>query len=274
MKDNQGRFVFVNDKTAALFGVEAHTVKGKLSHEFLSTELADNFDILDKEIIETGVKVEGEEVISNEISGDKYYWSTKIPIKDEQGKVMSFVGFSTEITKIVEEKKELETQASTDELTNLANRRYFMSMAYRKQEDAIRRGSKMSLMIIDLDYFKRINDQFGHHVGDLVLQKVALTLRENVRESDLVSRIGGEEFAILLPDTPIKKARVVADKIRSKIENLILDEIHQEQNRLLTASIGLATCELKVEGVGKALIKADEALYQAKNNGRNQVACH
>jgi len=271
MKDDQGRFLFVNDKTASLFGVEADDVKGKFSREFLPAELADNFDILDNKIIQEGVRVEGEEVFSNEVSGDKYYWSTKIPIKNEHGDVMSFVGFSTEITKMVEEKKELTEQALTDELTGLANRRHFMSAAYHQQGVAIQQGFKMSVMIIDLDYFKGINDKFGHHIGDLVLKVVADELSQSVRANDLIARIGGEEFAILLPNTRLEKARYVAEKLRMKIQNLLIKEIDDEDIRL-TASIGVASCELILEGVGKALIKADEALYRAKNNGRNQVA--
>lgn len=270
MKDDQGKFLFINDKTADLFGVNASDVKGKTSKQLLPPELADNFDILDKEILSKGEKVEGEEIFSSEVSGDRYYWSTKIPIKNEQGKVTSFIGFSTEITKIMEEKKELEEQAATDELTGIANRRQFMALAYNRQNTAIRQASHMSLMIIDLDYFKGINDSFGHHVGDLVLKKVAWELAENVRKNDLVSRIGGEEFAVLLPDTNLEKARYVAEKLRLKIESLVIDEV--EDNLInLTASIGVASCELVLEGVGKALIKADEALYKAKNNGRNQV---
>ena len=270
MKDDQGRFLFINDKTASLFGVKAQEVKGKYSREFLPAELADNFDILDEEILRLGEKVEGEEVISNENAGDQYYWSTKIPIKNEQGQVTSFVGFSTEITKIVEQKKELEEQAATDELTGIANRRHFMSVAYNQQSLAIKHGLNMSVMIIDLDYFKRVNDKFGHHVGDLVLKKVAVELSKNVRTSDLVSRMGGEEFAILMPETTPQKAQEIAQKICKNVERLMILEM-DEGNSNLTVSIGVATCELIPEGVGKALIKADEALYRAKNNGRNQV---
>jgi len=271
MKDNQGKFLFVNDKTASLFGVESSDVKGKFSREFLPEALADNFDVLDEKVINGGVKVEGEEVFSNETTGDKYYWSTKIPIKNEYGEVMSFVGFSTEITKMVEEKKELKEQALTDELTGLANRRHFMSTAYHQQGVAMQQGFNMSVMIIDLDYFKGINDKFGHHIGDLVLKVVADELSQSVRNNDLVARIGGEEFAILLPNTRLEKARYVAERLRIKIQELFIKEIEGDGTRL-TASIGVASCELILEGVGKALIKADEALYQAKNNGRNQVS--
>lgn len=270
MKDNQGKFLFINDKTAELFGVKAEDVKGKYSREFLPAELADNFDILDEEILRLGKKVEGEERITTENAEDKYYWSTKIPIKNEHDQVESFVGFSTEITQIVEQKKELEEQAATDELTGIANRRHFMSVAYNQQSLAIKHGVSMSVMIIDLDYFKRVNDKFGHHIGDLVLQKVAIELSANVRDSDLVSRMGGEEFAILLPDTSPKKAKRLAQRLCLSVERLVIPEIDDGQSNL-TVSIGVATCELIPEGVGKALIKADEALYRAKNNGRNQV---
>ena len=269
MKDREGKFLFINDKTADLFGVKACEVKGKTTKQLLPPELADNFDILDHKILASEEKVEGEEVFSNELGTDKYYWSTKIPVKNEKGKLVSFVGFSTEITQIVEQRKEFKAQASTDELTGIANRRHFMSEAYTKQVSAIQSGSSMSVMIIDLDYFKQVNDSFGHHVGDAVLKEIACELTKNVRSNDLVARMGGEEFAVLLPCTSLHKAKLVAEKLRLKITSLVIPE---KKDLSLTASIGVASCELHPEGVGTAMIKADEALYRAKRNGRNQVA--
>lgn len=269
MKDREGKFLFINDKTADLFGVHASEVKGKTTRQLLPPELADNFDILDHKILASEEKVEGEEVFSNELGPDKYYWSTKIPIKDEKGKLVSFVGFSTEITKIVEQRKEFKEQAATDELTGIANRRHFMAEAYSKQASAIHKGSSMSVMIIDLDYFKRVNDSFGHHIGDAVLKEIAIELTQSVRSNDLVARMGGEEFAVLLPCTNLHQASLVAEKLRLKITSLVIPE---KTGLSLTASIGVASCELHPEGVGAAMIKADEALYRAKHNGRNQVA--
>ncbi|WP_438463550.1 sensor domain-containing diguanylate cyclase [Marinomonas sp. PE14-40] len=269
MKDREGKFLFINDKTADLFGVHASEVKGKTTRQLLPPELADNFDILDHKILASEEKVEGEEVFSNELGPDKYYWSTKIPIKDEKGKLVSFVGFSTEITKIVEQRKEFKEQAATDELTGIANRRHFMAEAYSKQASAIHKGSSMSVMIIDLDYFKRVNDSFGHHIGDVVLKEIAIELTQSVRSNDLVARMGGEEFAVLLPCTNLYQASLVAEKLRLKITSLVIPE---KTGLSLTASIGIASCELHPEGVGAAMIKADEALYCAKHNGRNQVA--
>ncbi len=265
MKDRKGRFLFINDMTAELFGIQADEAKGKSTKDILPKEIADNFDILDEQVIRTGEKVEGEETVTNENGDDRFYWSTKIPLFDEVGQLSSFIGFSTEITKIIEEKKEFEEQAGTDALTGVVNRRQFMTVAYQKQQDALRSGTGMSVMILDLDYFKKINDQYGHHTGDKVLKVVAETLRNGVRQVDLIARMGGEEFAVLLPNTQLDEAIQVAEKLRLKIEKLNVDNVQ------VTASIGVTCCALESEGLSKALIKADEGLYLAKHKGRNTV---
>ena len=165
-----------------------------------------------------------------------------------------------------EEAKKL---AHVDVLTGIPNRRRFEEFLRNQWRRSARMKTPISLAMIDIDHFKQVNDSFGHHVGDAVLKEIACELTKNVRSNDLVARMGGEEFAVLLPCTNLHKAKLVAEKLRLKITSLVIPE---KKDLSLTASIGVASCELHPEGVGAAMIKADEALYRAKRNGRNQVA--
>ncbi len=270
MKDASCRFLFINEKTAQLFGTTAQNAVGKRSRDILPEDIADNFDIMDEEIISSGEKIEGEETITDDDGCVKYYWSTKVPIKDDLGRVISFIGFSTDITKLGEQRRALEERASTDELTKLANRRYFMSTAASELAQAKRQKQPLSLMIIDADYFKDINDNFGHHMGDMALSKLANTFLACVRKHDLVARIGGEEFSILLPDASLKMALKVAEKLRKNVEDTNMED-EKGQPIALTVSIGVTTMGSDEDSLDKALIRADEALYLAKNGGRNRV---
>ncbi|MEH6346405.1 MAG: diguanylate cyclase [Bermanella sp.] len=270
MKDANCRFQFINERTAELFGTTPKKAIGKRTRDILPLDIADNFDIMDEEIITRGKKIEGEETITGDDGLVKYYWSTKVPIKDEQGRVVSFIGFSTDITKLGEQRKALEERASTDDLTKLANRRYFMSTATSELAQAKRNKQPLSLMVIDADYFKDINDNFGHHVGDIALTKLANTFLACVRKHDLVARIGGEEFSILLPDASLKMALKVAEKLRKKVEDSHLGD-EEDHPIPLTISIGVTTMGSDDDSLDKALIRADEALYMAKNGGRNRV---
>ncbi len=269
MKDSNCRFLFINDKTAQLFGTTPQQAIGKRSRDILPQDIADNFDIMDSEIINSGEKIEGEESITGEEGDVQYYWSTKVPIKDDEGRVLSFIGFSTDITQLGKQRRALEKTAATDELTSLANRRSFMNSAFNEIKHAKSQQKPLAVMVIDADYFKSINDNFGHHVGDETLKKLAQTFLYCIRKNDLVARIGGEEFAIMLPDTELDMALLVAEKVRKRVEAVHLsDEQHPQP---LTVSIGvtiMAESDVTLEAILK---RADKALYEAKNSGRNRV---
>ncbi|HEX5392382.1 MAG TPA: diguanylate cyclase [Rhodocyclaceae bacterium] len=165
---------------------------------------------------------------------------------------------------------ELERQATTDFLTGLASRRYFMERALGGLAHAKRYGEPFSMLMVDIDYFKRINDSHGHKSGDLVLQSVARIMQHTMREVDSVGRIGGEEFAITLPNTDKDAACLAAKRLLLAISGA---EMATEAGELLhlTVSIGVATSSDAQCDVEQLLKKADQALYAAKRNGRNQV---
>jgi len=159
--------------------------------------------------------------------------------------------------------------ATTDSLTGLHNRRHFMETATQEFERARRYRMPLSLLMIDADRFKSINDRFGHHIGDEVLKVLAMIGRRQLREIDLLARLGGEEFAILLPQTDFVDARVVAERLRQAIAGHTIDTELGLLN--FTVSLGLASLNPVTADLNDLLRQADVALYQAKQNGRNRV---
>lgn len=169
-------------------------------------------------------------------------------------------------------KKELQELANSDPLTSLYNRRYLMSIGNNIMHLAMRDKTQFCLVMIDIDNFKTVNDTFGHSCGDEVIKRVASKLIELTRQSDIVSRYGGEEFALVFPETNIDGAQIISEKIRECIENEVV--ICEEKSLKFTISIGVSEFDFKkdksIEGV---LNRSDEALYQAKRSGRNRVCC-
>ncbi len=164
--------------------------------------------------------------------------------------------------------EQIQQMAITDPLTGIANRRAFKRGFAAMHERAKRRNGKFSLIICDIDLFKRINDVYGHPFGDQVIQQVANQLADVVRVGDLSARIGGEEFAILLEDTGLAGAMDVAERLRKNVENLKLS--FQGETVPVTISLGVAAFPADTDNQEKLLNYADQALYRAKKNGRNR----
>lgn len=168
-------------------------------------------------------------------------------------------------------RQRLRRQATTDALTRLANRRRFIQEGRRELARAQRTGKPVSVVAIDVDHFKQINDSYGHSVGDSVLREIARRLEEAVRAGDLVARTGGEELSILLPDSNQFSALSVAEKLRRAVA-----EARVEAGAFaipVTVSLGVGTLSGGCSDLDALLAEADRALYQAKEQGRNRVAC-
>ncbi len=164
---------------------------------------------------------------------------------------------------------ELEKLATTDELTGISNRRHFTALAEREFNLAKRQKRLFSLLILDIDYFKKINDSYGHVAGDYVIKYVAKQCVLSIRQEDLCARWGGEEFIIFLSESMLEDAIVVATRLRKDIEKLSL--LFQSQEIKVTVSIGVAVYHPDDKNVNQTIIRGDIALYQAKNSGRNRV---
>lgn len=164
--------------------------------------------------------------------------------------------------------RKLHRLAMTDELTGIANRRRIMMLAEQERVKAKETSSPICLLIIDLDHFKKINDNHGHDAGDIVLQQVCLTISSVLRQQDHFGRTGGEEFLIILPNTDINQAQPIAERVRRSVAAINLSLI--QLNLQVSCSIGLTQAKHK-ELLNASISRADKALYQAKANGRNQV---
>ncbi len=179
----------------------------------------------------------------------------------------------------------LQDLADTDQLTQVANRRHFDRKFKTEWRRAMRERTPISLLLLDVDHFKKYNDSLGHQAGDDCLQKIAASLRSVTRRpADLAARYGGEEFAVLLPVTKLKDARMLAERLRNKIENLRIEHPASELG-VVTVSIGVSCCEPGWDFTGETpeeeqdvifpamlVTAADNAMYVAKRQGRNQVS--
>ncbi len=167
--------------------------------------------------------------------------------------------------------KHLKHLASTDPMTELLNRRAFFDVCDNAMIDACSNRHELACLIIDIDYFKKINDSYGHDTGDYVIKTIATLMLKNTRNIDYIGRIGGEEFAILMPDTDKDSAYQIADRLRENISKHTI--LHNGINISVTVSIGLSYLTHEDENIHTLLKRADTALYEAKENGRNQICC-
>ncbi len=161
--------------------------------------------------------------------------------------------------------------AVTDALTGLHNRRYLDSHLAALFDEASLRGRQLSLLVLDVDHFKSVNDTWGHDAGDEVLREFATRIRANTRGIDVVARFGGEEVVVVMPDTPLDGAELVAERIRERVEAEAFGVHRGTRSLKITVSIGVAARQAGDQNAGEVLKRADAALYRAKSAGRNRV---
>ncbi len=165
----------------------------------------------------------------------------------------------------------LEQKAQIDGLTGLFNRAYFDDRWTQEYERCVRQGGGLSIAMVDIDHFKQINDTYGHPAGDVVIEEVAKLLQRTIRKVDVACRYGGEEFALILPETSPSDALVLCDRIRSDCESMTWSH-HPE--RAITLSIGISGCiDGPLSDAVSWVAHADSNLYQAKQTGRNRIVC-
>lgn len=187
-----------------------------------------------------------------------------VPRKFDRNEIVILGNFS----KVVMANIELRQLASTDALTGIMSRRAWIDCADREVDRARRYSDDLSLLVLDVDNFKLINDHFGHHVGDEVLQGLALAIGAQLRRSDWFGRFGGEEFVVALPNTSLANAAILAERIRAAVAEMRIASLG---NQACTISIGVAAHSQHEISYGEAFERADRALYLAKNLGRNRV---
>jgi len=184
-------------------------------------------------------------------------------------KLMQWICAGITFCEQIEEVKELYKRSTTDGLTGLYNRSHLFELIEREMLAAKRYNRKLSVLMTDIDYFKKVNDTYGHEVGDMVLKSVSKALAASIRQNiEFAGRYGGEEFAVVLPETDLEQAKTVAERLRYTIENLQAIESYPDLH--ITISIGIAEMQ-EEDSVEKMFKRADEMLYKAKGNGRNRV---
>jgi diguanylate cyclase (GGDEF)-like protein/PAS domain S-box-containing protein len=210
------------------------------------------------------------ELINKRKDGSLYHEELSIaPVKDSAGKITHFIGIKDDISERKALENQLQKLANTDPLTDLCNRRIFLNRLTEQSARLARDdGQSAALLMIDLDNFKRVNDTYGHSTGDAVLRQFANIMRETVRTIDIAARLGGEEFAILLPNTTQEEAMCLAERLRQRIADT---EFYYEKGVVrITISTGAALLTADDREGDAALNRADTALYEAKDAGRNQ----
>jgi diguanylate cyclase (GGDEF)-like protein/PAS domain S-box-containing protein len=194
------------------------------------------------------------------------------PFYDLSGKMAYIDGLLSDVTKRKRLQEKLTRLAHQDELTGIFNRRRFTEILQSEIRRAQRQKSHLTLIMMDLDFFKSINDRFGHDAGDKVLKQVTAACRKALRENDVFGRMGGEEFAVILPEVSNAKARQIAERLRRIVEN---EDIHACSKTIrTTVSIGMCRLGGEISCPERLYKAADTALYRAKDEGRNRVCVH
>jgi len=191
-------------------------------------------------------------------------------LRDDCGKTIGLLGISRDIAARKQLQEELVRLATIDGMTGTKSRTYFMELANQEMERSLRHGHPLSLLFVDIDHFKQINDSYGHKTGDEMLSWFAGLIREAIREYDILGRMGGDEFAVLLPETETDAAIQIAERLRQKVEDSRVT-LDTGTALAVTVSIGITSRENNDATFEELLKKADIALYRAKNLSRNCV---
>ena len=273
--------MFYNRAFAQRFDVSETAWLGRSDDQLWRRELSAAMRLHDMDVMAGGIMVESEERLRSAEGGVTCWKTYKFPCHDSTGNGL-LAGVAVDMTEELARKAELERYQQelegvnnqlrrlsvTDELTGLRNRRAFEERLVLEFSVARRRQRALSVLLIDVDYFKQINDRWGHAAGDTVLRCLGLVLRTTVRLPDLVARYGGEEFAVLLPECGTEAALGLAARLMERIA------AETWEHEPVTVSIGVAMLT-EATMTGYALVEqADEALYAAKRGGRNRAVLY
>ena len=230
-------------------------VKGIIKDFGDNIEIKTELPFLDKEYFEKNIKGKAYTKLKE---NNEEYWAIK---NNGEYIIDKFKG----IDKLVED---LKKESVLDPLTKCYNKKGIELLTEKFLEEFLRYGFPLSVMMLDIDFFKKVNDKYGHLAGDYVLKEVANIIKNTIRKSDFCGRFGGEEFIIVLPNTKLSGAMRLAERIRENIQNHQF--IFNNQKINITISIGITTAS-KSDSLFSLIQRADEALYEAKNKGRNRV---
>ena len=250
----------------------------KYLHDVMPESLADTFmQTISESIKENSLKTIEYQLGPKDITGSpldgpksvQWFEGRVYPIKNQGGEINSVIWLAINITDRKKLEDQLKELSEKDALTGAYNRRYFTQIFDREFSIAKRYKNKLSVLLIDIDNFKKINDTYGHAGGDAALKKLVLLCEELFRQSDMFARYGGEEFIVMLPNTPSLGAAIIAERIRAKIEEIAVP--YEKETIKFTISIGITLVLDTDTNSNAVLTRADSALYQAKKKGRNRI---
>ncbi len=269
----KGDNVYWSEQIYQIFGLPEATPAGRESLcKIMPSSYHSAFQDSLKKSLETGSEHHVRYPITRPLDGEVRWIDCRGKVhyqsNGEPDKITGFIQDITEYRALEELNHKL---AITDPLTGALNRRGFTEKTSTVYSASTRYDTPLTVMILDLDNFKRINDQYGHQHGDYVLQHFSEVCRNILRESDIFCRLGGEEFAVVLLNTPIEKGLDVAERIRSTVESATVT--HDDIELSYTVSIGASGLKASDEGLDDAMQRADDALYRAKSLNKNRVEC-
>jgi len=266
LKDTSGRYDLVNKMFSLSLDVKDDNIIGKTDHDIFSNETANMIRANDLKVLTLGQAIQCEEILPTQ-GEENFYLCVKFPLYDSEGAIYRICSICTDITERLAAQNKALHLAQYDSLTGLPNRLLFLDRLAQSLSKNQWDKHHLSVMFIDLDRFKLINDTLGHDVGDQLLISVAQRLNLLVRDSDSVCRLGGDEFAILLTELVSENDVVnMAEKIMQSLTKSYM--IHQRE-LIITPSIGISRCPLDGNDIQSLLKKADVAMYKAKTSGRN-----
>jgi diguanylate cyclase (GGDEF)-like protein/PAS domain S-box-containing protein len=272
IKDKDCRYIACNRAFENVVGLTLFELVGTSVHDVAPSELAAVYEKADRDLMARGGTQTYEAKVRYADGTDHDICFYKSVFYNAEGKADGISGVMLDITERKRLENELARAAREDFLTSALNLRTFYELANQEFSCFKRTGETFSLLMLDLDHFKIINDTFGHEAGDDALQKFVRTVKANLREQDIFARTGGDEFRLLLPGTPQPGATLLAERIRNEV-NLL--KIGTANNSIaLSVSIGLCSSHPDNKVIDDIVRQADVALYQAKAAGRNTVrAC-
>ncbi|MEQ1867242.1 MAG: diguanylate cyclase, partial [Micropepsaceae bacterium] len=268
--DTQGRRIYNNPSYRALF-VDDDIRKGSSSFEEIFPEDRKRIEEVFRRTVATGIGERAEFRFVLKDGSIRHMQSDGQAIRGADGDVSKVVVVSRDITDLKLLEAELREMAATDILTGLPNRRHFVAQLEQELARLHRdKGRSASVLMLDADHFKTINDNFGHAAGDDALRHLAVLMQNKLRKVDTIGRVGGEEFALILPGATVPAAEAFAERLRKNVAATPV--AYAEKVIPLTVSIGVAGMNVDDASGSDALMRADRALYRAKEHGRNKVA--
>ncbi|HKJ09255.1 MAG TPA: sensor domain-containing diguanylate cyclase [Gammaproteobacteria bacterium] len=263
-----GAILRTNEAARALFGIREQDQPRLTTRDFYASPVERDHIL---EHLRRDGQVRGMEVGMRTLEGGELQVLLSASRTEFHGEAANIAGM-VDITarKLMED--ELHRLANTDPLTGVHNRRFFFDLAEREVPRFIRNKHPVSVLLADIDHFKRVNDTYGHAAGDVVLKGFVAVLKGQLRDYDILGRLGGEEFAIVLPEVSAEAAREAAERLRASVEQAVVRITEGEVK--VTVSIGLAGVDANAPTLDAALSLADEALYRAKSLGRNRVEAY